>query len=267
MPLFGDNKKKAVEAKEKGNKLFAQKKWKEAIEAYNKAIKLDPTEAAFYSNRSAAYMGMGDYNSALKDAEECIKVKSNWAKGYYRKGMALVSLKRLLDSEAAFKEGLQYEPENAEIKKKLEELEPSLAPLRPKFNADGSVMSPSQKLKDEGNAHFKAARYEVAIEYYTKALGCAPDGEEKSVLFTNRATCYAQLHQFTEVVNDCTDALKHNPKNAKALLRRGMAYEALEKWNLGIEDMKATLSIEPGALLASQVLQRLINYKNASAKF
>jgi len=29
MPLFGDNKKKAVEAKEKGNKLFAQKKWKE----------------------------------------------------------------------------------------------------------------------------------------------------------------------------------------------------------------------------------------------
>jgi len=56
------------------------------------------------------------------------------------------------------------------------------------------------------------------------------------------------------VVTDCTEALKHNPKNAKglidiattnhyhltsstALLRRGMAYEALEKWNLGIEGL------------------------------
>jgi len=85
-------------------------------------------------------------------------------------------------------------------------------------------MSPSQKLKDEGNSHFKAARYEVAIDYYTKyrilttflsdvfltfsflfsfrALACASDGEEKSVLHTNRATCYAQLHQFTEVSTD-----------------------------------------------------------------
>lgn len=268
MPLFNkDTKKLAVEAKEKGNKLFAQKKFKDAIECYNKAIKYDPSDAAFYSNRAAAYMGLADYENALQDSNECIKIKSDWSKGHFRKGCALVSLKRYLDAEAALLEGLKKEPGNADIKKKLEEIEPEISKLRPKLNPDGTKMTASQAIKEEGNKHFKDARYDLAIDCYTRALTEAETTDEKAVLFTNRATCHAQLHQFSEVVKDCTSALKQNPKSAKALLRRGLAYEALEKWDLGIEDMKEVLTLEPGTLQASQTLQRLSKNKEADAKW
>ena len=43
----------------------------------------------FYSNRSAALCAKGLKKRALDDAEECIRRKPDWPKGYVRKGAAL----------------------------------------------------------------------------------------------------------------------------------------------------------------------------------
>jgi Flp pilus assembly protein TadD len=41
----------------------------EGIESYTKAIEEDPTDATFYSDRSACYMHLHDYDAALQDAD------------------------------------------------------------------------------------------------------------------------------------------------------------------------------------------------------
>ena len=74
------DKKKAAEAKDKGNKFFLAKDYTQAIEWYSKAIQFDPTDAAFYSNRAAAYMGKNNFEAALGDADQCIKLMPNWVK-------------------------------------------------------------------------------------------------------------------------------------------------------------------------------------------
>jgi len=74
------DKKKAAEAKDKGNKFFLAKQYSQAIEWYTKAVQADPTDAAFYSNRAAAYMGMNKFEEALADSEQCIKLMPNWVK-------------------------------------------------------------------------------------------------------------------------------------------------------------------------------------------
>lgn len=66
----------------------------------------------FYSNRSAAYLSLNDHENALKDAEECINRKSDWAKGYARKGAALHAQRQYDDAIAAFEKGLEFEPTN-----------------------------------------------------------------------------------------------------------------------------------------------------------
>jgi tetratricopeptide (TPR) repeat protein len=72
--------KAAAEAKAKGNAFFLKKQYPEAIEWYTKAIKADPNDSTFYSNRCAAYMGLDKFNDALKDAEMCIKLQPTWVK-------------------------------------------------------------------------------------------------------------------------------------------------------------------------------------------
>jgi stress-induced-phosphoprotein 1 len=42
----------AVEEKEKGNEAYKDKQFDQALEHYGKAIELDPTNIAFYTNKA-----------------------------------------------------------------------------------------------------------------------------------------------------------------------------------------------------------------------
>ncbi|KAF4132062.1 DnaJ domain [Phytophthora infestans] len=108
--------------KGEGNKLLADKQFSDAVEMYTRAIKLDPENAVYYSNRSAAYLAMGDARGkALKDAEKCIELKPDWWKGYSRKGAAEHALLRFDAARATYNAGLKLEPDNTSLLQASEE--------------------------------------------------------------------------------------------------------------------------------------------------
>ena len=109
----------AAECKAKGNACLQAKDFKTAVSWYTAAIEKDGTNHVFYSNRSAAHLNMGDATAALADAESCIKVKPDWAKGYSRKGAALHKLNRMAESVASYEAGLKIDPANAALSQGL----------------------------------------------------------------------------------------------------------------------------------------------------
>lgn len=109
----------AEEWKAKGNAALKEGKISDAIDSYGKAIAADGSNHVYYSNRSAAYLQQGNANMALEDAEACIGLNPDFAKGYSRKGAALHSLKRYNDSIAAYDQGLAKFPGDAGLKKGL----------------------------------------------------------------------------------------------------------------------------------------------------
>mmetsp|Transcript_15230 Transcript_15230/g.31964 ORF Transcript_15230/g.31964 Transcript_15230/m.31964 type:complete len:488 (+) Transcript_15230:128-1591(+) len=102
----------AEEYKKKGNEAFKAQNWDEAIKNYNKAITLDPNQAAFYSNRAACWSSKGKHDSALSDANKCIEKDASFVKGYSRKGKALFDMGRLDEAEAAYQAGLGVDSAN-----------------------------------------------------------------------------------------------------------------------------------------------------------
>eukprot|EP00960_Hanusia_phi_P032259 749770-Hanusia_phi.AAC.6 len=83
--------------KKEGNQHFAAGDYVKAVAAYNKAIKSDPENGRndrLRSNRAAAFIHLGKEIKAIKDAEQAIVLKPDWAKGYFRKGSALAALRR-----------------------------------------------------------------------------------------------------------------------------------------------------------------------------
>lgn len=113
----------AQEWKEKGNNFLKNKNYHEALKCYTEAIKADPNDHVHHSNRSACNFNMGNYKEALEDASECIKRKPDWAKGYLRKGMAESKLEMVEEAVESYKKGLQFEPNNQQIKDGLKEVE------------------------------------------------------------------------------------------------------------------------------------------------
>lgn len=60
-----------------------------AVAAYTQALALNPQNQALYSNRSAAYISLGQLPQALDDANQAIEYGPRWPKAYRRKASVL----------------------------------------------------------------------------------------------------------------------------------------------------------------------------------
>ncbi|CAJ0913266.1 4209_t:CDS:10, partial [Entrophospora sp. SA101] len=127
----------AEEFKKQGNTAFTNKEYEKAIDFFSKAIELDPSNHVLYSNRSASYASLKQYDDALKDADKTIELKKRLAKSIIiRKGAALHGMGRLEEARETYKEGLTHDPNNQQLKKALEEVETALAPSNTKIFPD-----------------------------------------------------------------------------------------------------------------------------------
>ena len=89
---------------------------------YTKAIHMDSANHILYSNRSAAYASLEQWEKALEDADKTVELKPDWGKGYSRKGLALRNLNRMSEALDAYEAGLKVEPENEQLAKAAQEL-------------------------------------------------------------------------------------------------------------------------------------------------
>merc|ERR1719281_1354627 len=75
--------------KDEGNAHFKAGEFLKAAASYTKAIKAEPDNHVFYSNRSQAFLKLSKVQKALEDAEKCIELSPEFVKGYHRKASAL----------------------------------------------------------------------------------------------------------------------------------------------------------------------------------
>lgn len=103
------DKAEAEKLKVEGNRAMAQRNFPSAVEAYTKAIELDPTNAIYLSNRSAAYSSLRESSKAAEDARAAIKLDSAYSKAYSRLGLALYSMGDAEGAMKAYEDGLKAE--------------------------------------------------------------------------------------------------------------------------------------------------------------
>ncbi|XP_009565880.2 mitochondrial import receptor subunit TOM34 [Cuculus canorus] len=111
----------------------------------------------------------------------------------------------------------------------------------------------AQTLKEEGNELVKKGNHKKAVEKYSESLKL----NQECATYTNRAFCYLTLKQYKEAVQDCTEALRLDPKNVKALYRRAQALKELKDYKSSIADIKSLLKTEPKNTAALRLLQEL----------
>ena len=74
----------------------------------------------YYSNRSAAYVKLGQFELAKRDALESIeRSRGEWAKGWVRLAVASVALDDLTTHAKAYERAFKLEPHNEDLKEKM----------------------------------------------------------------------------------------------------------------------------------------------------
>jgi stress-induced-phosphoprotein 1 len=121
---------KATEAKARGNAAFTKGDFETAVTEFTAAIGFNPNDHVFFSNRSGAYASLKQFDKALEDADACIQLKPDWAKGYGRKGLALSNLRQWEEAKAAYSKGVEIDG-NAACAQGLKDVESAMS--RPKM--------------------------------------------------------------------------------------------------------------------------------------
>ncbi|CCM00340.1 uncharacterized protein FIBRA_02370 [Fibroporia radiculosa] len=118
----------AEKFKGEGNSHMTAKQYDAAIEAYTRAITLDPTNPVYYSNRAAAYSSKNAHNEAAVDAEKAIEVEPSFVKAYHRLGHAHYCLGDFRSAASAFRRGLDIDPSNTNLNSGLRNAEARILP-------------------------------------------------------------------------------------------------------------------------------------------
>jgi len=249
--------KQAEEYKNKGNEEFKKGNHAKAIEYYTYATELDPNNSLMYTNRSNAYWQMKNWEKSARDAKKAIEKDAKNVKGYYRLGMALIEMGQLKEAKEAFQKAVELDPKN-------QSFADALSRCKAQMMRD---MSEADRLKTEGNDAYKSGRIEEAVGIYTRAIAACKNTEKdieiKCDCLANRAACRRQLYLPEECISDCNEVLAMKPDHFKALIRRGQAYESMEKYQKALDDFIAASRIDPNAKIAYEGVSRLRNSMKA----
>jgi len=189
-----------------------------AISSFNKAIELNPKNAAPYSNRGTAYVELGQLSKALSDYTKAIELNPKFAEAYSNRGNVYRDLGQHTKAISDFNKAIELNPKFA-----------------PPYNNRGIV-------------YYNLYQSTQAISDFTRAIELNPKYGEA---YYNRGNTYYRLGQRPKAIFDYTTAIKVNPNHAKAYGNRGYTYARLGKSEEAKQDFLKAVELDPS--LKSQV--------------
>lgn len=140
------------------------------------------------------------------------------------------------------------------------------------------LMSSIRDVKGTGNSHFGEGRYKSAIWKYRKCLRYLNhiyelidnmmDDDVKEQFHEIRATfalqcnlnlaaCYMKTGDYKASVNHCSYVLRRDPRNEKALYRRGQANYALHNYDDALKDLRQADKVCPNNKAVHKLLDEV----------
>ena len=160
------------------------KDYDRAIADYSEAIKIDPHDAPAYARRGMAWTEKGEFDSATADLTEAIKIDPNDGFGFAQRGLTQFK-KRLIT---------------------------------------------------------KKGGWEPAISDYSEAIRLDPNAVG---LYGSRGVAYSNNRQYDLAVPDCKEVIRREPNNWGGYNCRGVAYEGMKNYDRALADYDRSIRLDP----------------------
>jgi stress-induced-phosphoprotein 1 len=238
-----EEKKVADAEKAKGNELYKQHKFDEAIEHYDKAWEAHK-DITYLNNRAAAEFEKGDYDAAIKTCHKAIEEGREMhadyklvAKAYGRIGSSYLKKEELTEAIEYFNKSLM-EHRTPDILNKLRSTEKEL-----RTRQEQSYIDPvkADAAREEGNEKFKSGDMPGAVASYTEAIKRAPKDPRG---YGNRAAAYIKLLAYPEAIKDCDTAIELDPNFFKAYTRKATAYHVMREYRKAMDTLEKARDVD-----------------------
>ena len=242
---LSEGQKQARKQKELGNDAYKKKDFETALNHYNQAVVLDPTDITYLNNIAAVYFEQKEYKKCIEQCEKAIEIgRENRAdfkliaKAFTRIGNAYKKLEDWRNAKVYYEKSLS-EHRTPEIRSMLSDIDRKIKEMEAKAYIDPTK---AEEAKEKGNELFKKGDYAEAIKFYTEAIKRNP---EDSKYYSNRAACYTKLAAFDLGLKDCEKCLDLDPKFIKGWIRKGKILQGMQQQAKAISAYQKALELDP----------------------
>jgi tetratricopeptide (TPR) repeat protein len=169
------------------------------------------SRAIAYNNRGNAYIAKGDYDRAILDYNESIKLNADYARAFNNRGVAY---QKKGDHDRAIKdfdEAIRLKPDNASA------------------------------FVNRAKTYWSTGEYDRSARDYGEAIRLKPTLE---AVWNGRCWIYAIMGELEAALADCNEALRLE-RSAATLDSRGLIHLKMGKWDLAIDDYSSALRLDP----------------------
>jgi len=273
------DKVKAKALKEEGNALYKESakdkaKLNQAIEKYQQAIDLDPTEITYYNNKSAALFELcisqksTDFSPAREACLKAVEVGRENRADFKAIAKALKRIGSCYEKEGDLNNAIEnYNKSLAEHRDKA--VVTLVAKLqkekKEKERVDYFDAAKAEEARQEGNDLFRSGKFPEAIKKYDEGMKRTPDNDKETLakFYSNRAGAFMKLMEFNRAQKDCEESLKLKPDFVKCWIRKGAVLEALKQHDNALEAFRTALELDPNAKEAKEGMNRVMTAKYA----
>ena len=210
----------------------SKQQYDKALEEFNQAIKLYSGYAEAYFNRGMIFYKKKDYPDSLTDLNRAIQLDSQYTEAYFERGMLYCEEgkydKALNDFDKAIKLNSKY----AEILKYSSEY--------------------AKAYCGRGMLYCEEGKYDKALDDFDQAIEL--DSEYAEILkqypryaeaYCGRGMSCAKMGQYDKAVTDFNKAIELYPQYPEAYFNRGKAYYDKEEFDKALTDYNRVIELNP----------------------
>jgi tetratricopeptide (TPR) repeat protein len=196
----------------RGTTSYAKGEYDRAVEDYSEAIRIDPKYALAYIGRGTAWRAKGEYDRAIADHSEAVRLDPKDARAYNNRGTAWYAKGEYDRAIADYNEAIRLDPAYATA------------------------------YYGRGTTSYAKGEYDRAIVDYNEAIRLDP---KDATAYVGRGAAWPFKGEYDRAIADYNEAVRLDPKDAKAYIGRGAAWHGKAEYDRAIADHSKAIRLDP----------------------
>ena len=248
----------------KGDALRRSRWHKEAIkcfdkakECYDKNLKKGSKDVIDWYGKGHALTQLEEYEEAIKCFDKAIGINPNLADAWLARGLVLTQLQKDDDAIEQFNKAIELNPESIDAWNQKGKALYQLG----RYNEAIVCHDKTLKIKEYEDAYFFRGQSKCALSDYTGALEDFNKVSDKFPFRDEKATsighCYYGLGFYEDAENYYREAIKSNPKLARAYFHLAVLYINEKKYDKAKKQLETCMKIDRNFSEARNAIKRL----------
>lgn len=234
--------------------------YKNALKDFDNAIKVNPLDFLYYSERAEVYIKLKELDKAIKDLDKVVELQPEhilgyWARAQYyidfrwNSGSPEYDMKMIKKAIEDCSKAILINPKNSDLYITRRGAYEIIGDLKNALIDCNSAikLSPNNHYYYYRRAHVYTAlsQLEMGLQDFDKAIRLIPNGEHGLYIYlVNRGELKYDLKMFEDAILDYNRAVEIDPTDSYAYRKRSLAKEALGKKDEADRDYQTSLKLD-----------------------